>query len=166
MQPTIWKNETVNLQSMINECLTMEAIGEYYGVSKQRIYQVCQKFNINTPLKRRKSFLEGTGPGHYWLNHTLVRKNVPKPERETILKSLEVPTHCPMLGIELNYLGGNSVGDGFGRTDFSPSLDQIKPSKGYTEDNIQIISWRANRIKNDASPDELIKIAEYMKKFL
>jgi hypothetical protein len=166
MQRVIWKNEVQTIQKMVDDCLTMESIGEHYGVSKQRVYQVCQKFNINTPLRKRKSFLENKGPSHYWLNHTLIRKTVSKFERDIILKNLKIPTHCPMLDIELNYLGGNSQGDGFGRTDFSPSLDQIVPSKGYVLGNIQIISWRANRIKNDATPEELIKIAKYMEKFL
>ena len=43
------------------------------------------------------------------------------------------------------------------------SFDRINPKEGYTKENTQIISYRANRIKNDASADELLKIGHYMK---
>jgi hypothetical protein len=41
-------------------------------------------------------------------------------------------------------------------------LDRIDNSKGYTPSNIQVISWRANRIKADASADELRRVLAYM----
>jgi hypothetical protein len=48
--------------------------------------------------------------------------------------------------------------------DYGPSLDRIDSSKGYELHNIQVISWRANRIKNDATPEELRMLADYMEK--
>lgn len=66
------------------------------------------------------------------------------------------PEFCPILGIPLISKEG-------GRTDNTPSLDRVIPSKGYVKGNVRIISWRANRLKNDASLEELIKIVEYMK---
>jgi hypothetical protein len=52
------------------------------------------------------------------------------------------PTHCPVLGIQLDYLSR-------GRADNAPSFDKIDPKKGYVPGNVKIMSWRANRIKND-----------------
>jgi hypothetical protein len=43
--------------------------------------------------------------------------------------------------------------------DNSPSLDRIDPRKGYTKGNVWLISYRMNRIKNDATPEELETIA-------
>lgn len=40
------------------------------------------------------------------------------------------------------------------------TLDKIDPSKGYTVGNVQIISSRANTIKNDASLEELKTIVK------
>jgi len=37
--------------------------------------------------------------------------------------------------------------------DYSPALDRIIPSKGYTKGNVVYISARANRIKYDATVD-------------
>lgn len=68
-----------------------------------------------------------------------------------------IPDLCPVLGIPIS----RSVEY---HSDGSPSIDRVDSSKGYTKDNIVIISWRANRLKNDATADELRQIAEYMEK--
>ena len=34
-------------------------------------------------------------------------------------------------------------------------------SLGYVKENNQIISWRANNLKSDDSPDEWLKIAKW-----
>lgn len=39
--------------------------------------------------------------------------------------------------------------------DTSPSLDRIDSSLGYVEGNVWVISTRANRIKSDATLEEL-----------
>ena len=71
------------------------------------------------------------------------------------VEDVYIPRYCPVLGIPLV--------PGKGRhTDSSPSLDRIDPSKGYVPGNVQIISNRANRIKNDASIAELQQIIRYM----
>lgn len=67
---------------------------------------------------------------------------------------LTIPEYCPILGIKLTF-------DGPGK-EHSPSLDRIDNSGGYTLDNVQVISWRANRIKSDATKEELLAIAATM----
>jgi hypothetical protein len=62
---------------------------------------------------------------------------------------------CPIFGIKLEF---NNAG--FRET--SPSIDRIDSSKGYTPDNIQIISWKANRIKGYASKQDLEMLLAYM----
>lgn len=63
---------------------------------------------------------------------------------------------CPVLGVELEF--GSA-----GFRENSPSIDKINPNKGYTKDNIQVISWRANRIKGDATLEELELLVAYLK---
>lgn len=63
---------------------------------------------------------------------------------------------CPIYGFELEWNSG-----GFRET--SPSIDRIDSTKGYTKDNIQIISWKANRIKGYASVEDLEILLAYMK---
>lgn len=43
-----------------------------------------------------------------------------------------------------------------------PTLDRIKPELGYVKGNVVYISSRMNRIKYDASFEELFKLAEWI----
>jgi hypothetical protein len=64
-----------------------------------------------------------------------------------------VVTHCPILGIPLEW--SCNRGSGNFTMAASPSLDRIDPTKGYVKGNVWIISHRANRIKSDATHEEL-----------
>lgn len=70
-----------------------------------------------------------------------------------------IPEYCPALGIKL-YAGLGKI------IDNSPTIDRIKPSLGYIKENIVIISHKANRIKNNASLEELKKVLDYVSKHL
>lgn len=155
-----WVDELNNIQEQLDKGVPLTDIGSTYGVTKQRIYQVLQKYNLSTPLRKRKSALIGKTPKHYWLNKMLTVKKVPLEEREELLATYDIPDVCPVFGIPLNYNGSGK--QGWSRDDSSPSVDRIDSTKGYTKDNIQIISWRANRIKNDSTPEELRRLADYM----
>lgn len=59
-----------------------------------------------------------------------------------------VPTHCPLLHLELAC--------GIGRVQpNSPTLDRKVPALGYVKGNVWVISHRANAMKNDATLEEL-----------
>jgi hypothetical protein len=66
----------------------------------------------------------------------------------------EIPKYCPVLEIEIKSNTTNVP------LDSSPSIDRIDSSKGYIKGNIRIISNRANRIKSDATIEELRKVLE------
>ena len=70
-------------------------------------------------------------------------------------EELEWSEYCPMLGIKLEYFTK-------GRCDNSVSFDRINPLKGYIQGNVIICSDRANRIKNNGTAEELLKIANYL----
>lgn len=63
-----------------------------------------------------------------------------------------LPSHCPVLGIPMTHNLGGAMPDSY-------SIDRIVPSRGYVPGNVRIISYRANTIKTNASPDELGKVA-------
>lgn len=75
------------------------------------------------------------------------------------ISDIIIPKVCPILGIELRASKKRPSAN-------SPSLDKIIPELGYVKGNIQVISWRANIIKHDASLDELQKIVDYIKDHL
>lgn len=70
------------------------------------------------------------------------------------LRTLVVPV-CPILGIELCY--SNSV-----LADNSPTIDRINNNLGYIEGNVQVLSCIANRMKSNATPEQLLKFADYI----
>ncbi len=70
-----------------------------------------------------------------------------------------IPTHCPVLGCKLE-IGDNR------QSDTAPSLDRLRPERGYVRGNVFVISYKANRWKNNASPQDLRTIADWMERML
>jgi hypothetical protein len=66
------------------------------------------------------------------------------------IRDIVVPTHCPLLGIPLASAKGNG-----GPKHNSPSLDKIIPALGYVKGNIQVISYKANVMKSNATLEEM-----------
>jgi UDP-N-acetylenolpyruvoylglucosamine reductase len=52
--------------------------------------------------------------------------------------------------------------DGYSK-DNSPSIDKIVPEKGYIDGNVQVISLKANVMKNNATPDDLRRFAAWIR---
>ena len=75
------------------------------------------------------------------------------------LSDVVIPTHCPVLGIELKVGHGNGRQGGYSD---SMSLDRIHNSKGYVPGNVQVISNLANSMKSCATPDQLTRFAEWV----
>ncbi len=88
------------------------------------------------------------------LKASAAKRNIPFDLKPTDIDEIGIPLSCPVLGIPLF----------FHRTrvqDDSISFDRIDSTKGYTLGNIIVVSYRANRLKSDASLDELRKIASF-----
>lgn len=69
-----------------------------------------------------------------------------------------IPSRCPILDIEIIRNKNTSTKVN------SPSLDRIDNTKGYIKGNIMVISNKANTMKNNATPEELIKFANWILK--
>lgn len=70
---------------------------------------------------------------------------------------LPLPSKCPVLGIPVRK-------GKFAQDDNAYSIDRIDNSKGYTPDNIAVISRRANVLKRDATLEELQSLARWARK--
>ena len=66
-----------------------------------------------------------------------------------------IPETCPVLGLTIEKAAGS-------RTYNSPSLDKLVPALGYVKGNVQVISWRANKLKGEGTAKEHRLIAEWM----
>lgn len=76
-------------------------------------------------------------------------------------EDLHWPTHCPVLGLELDYSTPRGLRDVMGDKNSRPSIDRWDNSKGYVPGNCFVISYRANVIKNNATAEELQAVANY-----
>lgn len=77
-------------------------------------------------------------------------------EFNLVLGDIKIPKRCPALGIKI-------VPTFFGKRNknSSPSVDRINNKKGYTKDNIIVVSFRANWLKNDGTVTELRRLANF-----
>jgi hypothetical protein len=67
---------------------------------------------------------------------------------------LTLPTHCPVLGLELHYPGSRNDQQ-------AASLDRVDSTKGYVAGNVAVVSWRANTLKNSATAAEMCQLADF-----
>ena len=73
------------------------------------------------------------------------------------VEDIQNPGICPVVGIKMER---GPVKD----FKTSPSVDRIIPELGYVKGNIQVISNKANTMKNDATPEELRMFARWVLK--
>lgn len=79
-------------------------------------------------------------------------QNVPftlKPE------DLTIPSVCPIFNTPLIWTDNI--------TDDTPSLDRLIPDRGYVKDNVEFISYKANRIKSNANLAEIEAVALWLR---
>lgn len=74
----------------------------------------------------------------------------------TVEDLMPLPTHCPVFGTPLRLSEGPQDPHAY-------SLDRIDNKQGYVRGNIVVMSYRANRLKNDATADEHEAIAAWMR---
>ena len=70
-------------------------------------------------------------------------------------EDIHIPEVCPHLGVKMETqtkLGEDRA--------FTMTLDRIDNSKGYVPGNVEVISWLANTMKNNATPEQLVNFAK------
>lgn len=77
-------------------------------------------------------------------------------------EDISVPEFCPLLGVKI----ASARGFGHGPSDYSPTLDRIDSAKGYVKGNVWVISALANRIKTNATIEQIAMVASNLDKIL
>lgn len=88
------------------------------------------------------------------LKQSATKRKIPFSLTLNDLNNLSFPVTCPILGLELKFNKNKAADDSY-------SIDRVDSSRGYEIDNIIVISQKANRIKNNATPEELAKIEQF-----
>jgi hypothetical protein len=118
---------------------------------RQRVCKSCHRFSQRPQVSRT--------PAYKLFTAALVRARRLNLTFTIKLEDVVIPDVCPVFGFPL------VVGSGY-RTSQSPTIDRIDSTKGYTPNNIAVISWRANDLKRDASLVELLKLRDWMRQRL
>lgn len=178
----ITPEQTEEILQLLSGLSTYKQIADQFGLSRERVRQIAKSqglhglamkkrrnlrnHNLTTRLKEiygqfyengivdKGDFLDICK--HKFTNKKSVAKNRDAQSWTIQFCDVKWNTHCPILGMELNYYAES-------RQENSPSFDRIDNTKGYVPGNVQIISWRANRIKNNGTSDEHFQIAKYLK---
>ena len=128
----------------------------YYEANKEKVRAQSKAWATNNPERLRALTKKWRHKNLQKVLLSSAKRNAKNNNREfdITLEDIVIPTHCPILGIELTF-GGK-------RNNSSYSVDRIDNSKGYIKGNIQIMSWLANRMKSDATKEQLVKFATYI----
>jgi len=116
---------------------------QYYEKNKKDIAQKKKNDPWNNKLRHAKLRAQKAG--------------VPFDLTRDYLDSIRV-SHCPILGIELKYTENTKI------CDDSATIDRIVPELGYVPGNIQMLSHKANRMKSNATSEQLIMFAKWVLK--
>ena len=115
-------------------------------------------------LERSKSNVDGINkdrqlnPTKAWLKGVKDRARVNKIPFNLTQQDLVMPEFCPVLGTPLTRHKSHGKG---GMKDNSPSIDRLDNNLGYEPGNIVVVSMRVNRIKSNATVEELRLIADW-----
>jgi len=123
--------------------------GEYKAMSPEE--QKKRAFFLNA--ERRKNQQQALFDG---IQARSKRLNIPF---NIEVEDIVIPDKCPIFGIPLYKVGKKP-------TDNSPSVDRIIPELGYVKGNILVMSMKANRLKNNATLEELKILAENLIKVI
>lgn len=115
---------------------------ERYLKNKEAYLAVNKVWRLANPERKRahEQNHKYKNPGYYLIKSakSTAKKNGYAFDLEA--KDIKIPEFCPVFGFRLTSVCGP-------RADFMPSLDRIDPNKGYTKDNVWVISWKANKLK-------------------
>ncbi len=170
-----WKAEIEQIKSLGLLGKNMTDIAGHYGVTRQLIKQVVDRHIPDWADKYGKAVVHKQRAEKYFSKwgerqttdlYKIQRLKFSGKKSNALrlgipwtisFGELEWPSHCPVLGIELNYYAEKAE-------EASPSFDRTDSNLGYEVGNVRIISWRANRVKNDGTAEEHRLIADYLDK--
>ncbi len=109
-----------------------------------------QKKLASESYHRRK--LDPLNIKHYLLKHAKARAVQKGIEFNLVEDDIVLPDSCPIMGLSFNR----------STRKYGYSLDRKDPTKGYTKDNVWVISQIANAMKWDSTHEERVLFAKWV----
>ena len=138
-----------------------EDASSYYEENREKVLVVVREYRDNN-----RQLIREKGRQYYrdnlknrLVNAARSRSKKSGLEFDITEDDIDIPDVCPLLNIPL------FVGEGRKSVKSnSASLDRIDSSRGYTKDNVWIISFKANTMKSNSTLDEFVMMAENWKR--
>jgi hypothetical protein len=148
-----WPPLVPELKTMIATGTSVKDIAQHFGVASLCIYKKISQYDLETPRYLGKFRAGVMNPRQRWLYDVLKKKATLEHRRELAMTT-DLPTFCPVLGLELRYgcMGPDCA-----------SVDQKVPRGGYIPGNIAIMSHRANTLKNNGTLEEFTSLVSYLR---
>jgi hypothetical protein len=147
----LWENPGLGSKKCV-KCQKTKPVSDFRLRSYKGGYQNSCKDCYNEYQIRKRGDQREKKPAKFLLYRIQNQSRKKGIECDLDETDIKIPKKCPILGIPLSYDGSF--------TNF-PSVDRIDNSKGYIKGNIIVVSWRANRLKSDATVQELRKISDF-----
>ena len=130
-----WKNKSINSAKKVYQLDLLNIIDKDMLQQLVKVYGDARKRKFETHTNRKRKDFSIT---FYFF----------------LIKYWETKGKCPISNKTFNL---KKIDD---KRLEAPSIDRIFNDKGYTQDNIQVMSWRCNRMKFDLSFNEIKNISK------
>ena len=138
-----------------NKCNQDLPLGEFYNHNKWGVKRPdCKACNNARRVELRKA-----DPRVNLIQNAKNRAKQKGLEFAITVEDITIPETRPFLGIPL-FVNDSKIGDN------SPTLDRLDNSKGYIPGNVITVSYKANRMKSNATLEELRLLVENLSKLL
>lgn len=123
-------------------------------LGKEEINRQAKEYREKNPERVRENLRRNRreNPERNLLNRARIRAIEKNLEFNLELSDIVIPPLCPYLQVPIKKADGVF--------DYAPSIDRIDNTKGYIKGNIEVVSLKANQMKNRATVPELIQFAE------
>lgn len=122
---------------------------EYY-LEQNKQWRDANKLHRKEHAAKKHRECKQTSPELYLLKYAKSRARQDNKAFDLELSDIVIPEVCPYLGTPFVMHDKQKAA----------SLDRVDSTKGYTKDNVRVISYMANRMKNNATKEQLIAFAK------
>lgn len=129
---------------------------EYYQKNKEKLNIASKRWQVQNKERFQETVNRWKEAHPEYVLWQVARQRAKRAGMEFAITKddIVVPETCPYLGCKLTTTKGK------GRVWTNASIDRIDTNEGYVPGNIQVISDLANRMKQDATEEQLLAFAK------